>query len=123
MSRVLSLGSLLVVVASFCSCASTQKSRTGTPAAASKFSRSKTMDSDSDNAFGLQSIHFPAVSLVIEPPERDKLVKNVAILKARPKIYVELEGHTDGRGKMDQSFQLAEARAAVVKRVLIGLGI
>jgi peptidoglycan-associated lipoprotein len=85
--------------------------------------RATSQDSDSDNAFGLQTIHFPARSMVVEPEERAKLAKNAEILKLRPKIRVELEGHTDGRGKMDMSLQLAETRAKVVREVLIGLGV
>lgn len=81
------------------------------------------MDSDNGNALGMQSIHFPAVSLVVEPSEREKLVKNAEVLRLNPKVVVEIEGHTDGRGKMDQSLELGEARAKVVKAVMEGLGI
>jgi peptidoglycan-associated lipoprotein len=117
---------LILILAAASSCGSAPKA--AAPAkpvrpATEKVDRTKTMDSDSDNALGLQTIRFPAVSLLIEGPEREKMVQNAAILKAHPRMLVEIEGHADGRGKMDQSFQLAEARAAIVKRVLIGLGI
>ena len=93
------------------------------PEPAAKPVRTKVMDSDSSNAFGMQTIHFPPVSLVVEPSERDKLVKNAEVLKAHPTVVVEIEGHTDGRGKMDQSLELGEARAKVVREVMIGLGV
>lgn len=81
------------------------------------------MDSDFGNAFGLISIHFPPDSLILEPGERDRVVKDAEILKAHPEVNIEIEGHTDGRGPVDRSFELAEARAAVIKEVLIGLGV
>src|SRR5262245_40176352 len=73
--------------------------------------RTKTMDSDSGNALGLQSILFPAVSLIVEPSEREKLVRNAEILRLNPNVLVEIEGHSDGRGKIDQSLELGESRA------------
>jgi outer membrane protein OmpA-like peptidoglycan-associated protein len=83
----------------------------------------KTMDSDSNNAFGLQSIHFPARSFQVVRSERDKLAKNAEILVSHPSIMLEIEGHTDGRGPMGRSLEWAETRAKIVREVLIGLGV
>jgi peptidoglycan-associated lipoprotein len=113
---------LLVLAAA---CGSTPKARAleakGAPDG--KPNRSKTMDYDSNNAFGLQTIHFPAVSLLVDEAERDKLVKNAEILKAHQKIMVEIEGHSDGRGKVGQSLELGDMRAKVVRDVMIALGV
>ena len=80
-------------------------------------------DSDSDNAMGLQTIHFPYDSSDIVGDEAEKLQRNVRIMKSNPNLRVQIEGHCDERGGIQYNLALGERRAAAIARRMISGGI
>lgn len=72
-------------------------------------------DSDSGNAMGLQTIHFPYDSFDIVGENKDILKSNVKILKANPTVNIQIEGHCDERGGSQYNLALGEKRANAVK--------
>ncbi|MFN8416884.1 MAG: OmpA family protein [Cytophagaceae bacterium] len=71
----------------------------------------------------MQNVFFyQSTSKLIESsyPELDNIVE---ILKANPKLKIELAGHTDGVGDPDKNYQLSLDRVNVVKAYLISKGV
>jgi peptidoglycan-associated lipoprotein len=80
-------------------------------------------DSDSGNAMGLQTIHFPYDSFEIVGENRDILKNNIQILKDNDNISIQLEGHCDERGGIQYNLALGEKRANAVKQQVLAGGI
>jgi peptidoglycan-associated lipoprotein len=80
-------------------------------------------DSDSGNAMGMQTINFPFDSFEIVGQEREKLRANIAILKEKATVAVQVEGHCDERGGIQYNLALGEKRANAVKQQLVAGGI
>ena len=55
-------------------------------------------DSDSGNAAGLQTVHFPFDSFSLDSKSRYKLIGNAEIMKKQSSLAVQIEGHCDSRG-------------------------
>jgi outer membrane protein OmpA-like peptidoglycan-associated protein len=53
-------------------------------------------------------------------PELDFLVR---LMKARPKMKVKIEGHTDNVGDVDRNLQLSDYRAEAVRQYMVRRGI
>ena len=71
----------------------------------------------------LQQIHFAYNKAVIRP-ESFAVVDAVAdVLKANPKIRIEVQGHTDNRGNKKYNQTLSEKRASAVMVALVSRGI
>jgi len=71
----------------------------------------------------MQNVFFyQSTSKLIETsyPELDNVVE---VLKANPKLKIELAGHTDGVGDPDKNYQLSLDRVNVVKDYLIRKGV
>jgi peptidoglycan-associated lipoprotein len=81
------------------------------------------MDSDSNNAMGLQTIHFPYDSSEIVGENREALENNIRIMKDNPNLRVQIEGHCDERGGIQYNLALGERRAGAVKQRMLAAGI
>lgn len=80
-------------------------------------------DSDSGNAMGMQTIHFPYDSFEIVGENKEALKNNIEILKANPTVNVQIEGHCDERGGSQYNLALGEKRANAVKSQVTAGGI
>lgn len=84
---------------------------------------SATGDSDSGKALGLQTIHFPYDSFVLNSEAKSALSANAGILKGKASVKIQIEGHCDQRGGIQYNIALGEKRANSVKKYLEGNGI
>jgi peptidoglycan-associated lipoprotein len=80
-------------------------------------------DSDSGNAMGLQTIHFPYDSFEVVGENKEALNNNISILKANPTLNIQIEGHCDERGGSQYNLALGEKRANAVKSQVTAGGI
>jgi peptidoglycan-associated lipoprotein len=80
-------------------------------------------DSDSGKAMGLQTIHFPFDSFDMDSTAKSTASANADILKAKPSVKVQIEGHCDERGGIQYNIALGEKRANAVKKYLEDLGV
>lgn len=80
-------------------------------------------DSDSGNAMGIQTIHFPFDSFEIVGENKDILKNNLKILKDNPTVSVQIEGHCDERGGIQYNLALGEKRANAVKQQIVAGGV
>lgn len=80
-------------------------------------------DSDSGQALGLQTVNYPFDSFVLDNRAKEVLNGNAAILKDRPSVRVQIEGHCDQRGGIQYNIALGEKRADVARKYLIDRGI
>jgi OOP family OmpA-OmpF porin len=71
----------------------------------------------------LEGINFKTGSAVILPQSYKILDNAVEILKANPKMKVEIQGYTDSRGKAASNVRLSNARAKAVFTYLVKKGI
>jgi peptidoglycan-associated lipoprotein len=71
----------------------------------------------------LEDVHFEYDQYTLSPAAREILAKNVEILKNKPKIVVQIEGHADERGTVEYNLALGQKRASAVRNYLIAAGI
>jgi outer membrane protein OmpA-like peptidoglycan-associated protein len=71
----------------------------------------------------LEGILFETGSANITPSSEDVLAKVIQTLKDNPDINVEIQGHTDSKGKESSNQKLSERRANSVKTYLVTKGI
>ncbi len=80
-------------------------------------------DSDSGRALGLNTIHFPFDSALLDEKAKAEINSNYQILKEKPSLKVQIEGHCDQRGGIQYNIALGERRAKSVLHYLTNLGI
>ncbi len=80
-------------------------------------------DSDSGKAVGLQTIHFPFDSFTLDSENKGLLQSNASILKDKPSLKIQIEGHCDQRGGIQYNIALGEKRANATRKFLEDLGI
>ena len=80
-------------------------------------------DSDSNNASGLNTIHFPYNSSAVEKSEKNMLKQNLKILRDNKGLQIQIEGHCDQRGGIQYNLGLGEKRAKAVKKFLTANGV
>lgn len=80
-------------------------------------------DSDAGKAMGLQTIYFAYDSFVLDADAKNTLKSNVAILKDKKSVKIQIEGHCDQRGGIQYNLALGEKRANAVKKLLSDLGV
>lgn len=80
-------------------------------------------DSDSGNAMGLQTVHFPYDSFAIDDAGKEVLKANAEILKSNASVSVQIEGHCDIRGGTQYNIALGEKRAHAAKKFLQDQGV
>ncbi len=80
-------------------------------------------DSDSGQAMGLQTIHFGYDSYTLDDANKAQLTANAQILKDKPSLKIQVEGHCDSRGGIQYNLALGEKRANAVKKFLQDQGL
>jgi peptidoglycan-associated lipoprotein len=80
-------------------------------------------DSDSGKASGLQTVHYPYDSFVLDESGKSTLQANGQILKDKPSLKIQIEGHCDQRGGIQYNIALGEKRANSAKKFLEDMGI
>jgi len=80
-------------------------------------------DSDSGKAMGLQTIHFAYDAYTLDDENKATLKSDAQILKDKPSLKVQVEGHCDVRGGIQYNIALGEKRANSVKKFLTSQGI
>lgn len=80
-------------------------------------------DSDSGKASGLQTINFPYDSSVLDSQAKSILKANAQIMKDKPSLNIQIEGHCDSRGGIQYNLGLGERRAKAVKSHMASLGV
>lgn len=80
-------------------------------------------DSDSGKALGMQTVHFPYDSFILDSASKSALKANAMILKDKPSITIQVEGHCDSRGGIQYNIALGEKRANAVRKYLADLGV
>lgn len=80
-------------------------------------------DSDSGGAMGLQTVHFPFDSFVLDDTAKKTLRGNAQTLKDHSALKIQVEGHCDQRGGIQYNIALGEKRANTAKKFLIDQGI
>ena len=80
-------------------------------------------DSDSGKAMGMQTIHFAYDSFLLDEEAKGQLKQNVQILKDKPSVKIQIEGHCDKKGGIQYNIALGEKRANAVKKFTEDLGI
>ena len=78
---------------------------------------------DRDCHVALYGIHFDFNQATMRPDSQPVLDKVLALLKARPDLKLEVQGHTDNVGGDDYNQKLSEARASAVVRWLSENGV
>lgn len=120
----LTLTMTLAMMAYMTGCASSKpKEDGGVPTSASADENTVTGDSDSEKAMGLQTVHFPYDSSVLDAEAKRVLKANADILKENSTLKVQVEGHCDQRGGIQYNIALGERRAKIAKNYLEDLGI
>ena len=79
--------------------------------------------SDSGNAMGLQTVHFPYDSFTLDSEGKSVLKSNAEILKSKSSLKIQVEGHCDQRGGIQYNIALGEKRANAAKKYLADIGI
>ena len=80
-------------------------------------------DSDSGKAMGLQTIHFAYDAYTLNEEAKTTLKANAQILKDKPSLKIQVEGHCDQRGGIQYNIALGEKRANSVKKYLGDQGV
>jgi len=71
----------------------------------------------------LKGVNFETNSATLTPGSSSILDQAAAVLKQRPNAKVEVQGHTDARGKDAYNLKLSDRRAAAVLKYLVGAGV
>ena len=70
-----------------------------------------------------QRVQFEFDAASLSDASKSALSANAAIMKAHPKLSVEVQGHADERGTTEYNLALGERRAAAVRDYLANEGI
>jgi peptidoglycan-associated lipoprotein len=95
----------------------------GVPTAAAAEDNTITGDSDSGKAMGIQTIHFPFDSFIIDEEGKRIASSNADILKTHSNFKIQIEGHCDQRGGIQYNLALGEKRANAVRNYIADLGV
>jgi len=71
----------------------------------------------------LNHLIFDMGKAVIKPVSFTELDELVAMMKANPKVEIQLEGHTDNQGSAEANLKLSQDRVVAVKKYLSSKGI
>ena len=115
------LAALMIIAVSGCKTAKKVEEPTSPTSASAD---ENTMgDSDHGGAMGLQTIHFPYDSFVLDGDAKSTLKANAQILKDKASVKIQIEGHADQHGGIQYNIALGEKRANSVKKYIQGLGV
>ena len=106
---------------------STQRAEVILPPASAAFAdeleRYLVSDDPAPRNFRFEGLHFARGSDELHADSTQTLDRIAAILRERPEVQVEVEGHTDARGGRRSNERLSEQRAAIVAEALIERGV
>ncbi len=121
---LLSLAVALSIFVTACSSAKKkEETEAGGVATASSADESMMGDSDSGKAMGLQTVFFPYDSFVLDSSAKAALKANADLMKERPTLKIQIEGHCDQRGGIQYNIALGEKRANSTRKYLQDLGV
>jgi peptidoglycan-associated lipoprotein len=121
LALVLCISALVFAVG--CSSAKKKEDEGGVPTAPAADENTTLGDSDSGQAMGLQTVHFPYDSFILDPQAKGVLKSNADILTSKTNLKVQIEGHCDQRGGIQYNIALGEKRANSTKKYLEDLGV
>ncbi len=78
---------------------------------------------DPPKDFVLENVYFDTGKSTLKPTSNAALNNLVEILKIKNTMVVEIQGHTDDVGKLEENMTLSQARADAVKKYLVSKGI
>ncbi len=70
-----------------------------------------------------QRVHFEHDSTELTPATREALSANVELMRALPRVVVEVEGHCDESGATEYNIALGERRATAIRRFMEAAGV
>lgn len=120
--RLVIAAALITLVAGSGCAKKTKEDESSVPNAASA-DENKMGDSDSGNAMGLQTVHFPYDSSTLDSDGKKTVKANAGIMKDHSGLKIQIEGHCDQRGGIQYNIALGEKRANAVKKFLEDEGI
>ena len=123
MNKFLTLTLAALISLSACSKPKVQNADEGVIPTAANADENSMGDSDNGKAMGLQTIHFGYDSYTLDDANKTQLNANAQILKDKPSIKIQVEGHCDARGGIQYNLALGEKRANAVKKFLMDKGI
>lgn len=123
MNKILTLAIATMISLSACTQKKDIKGDEGVIPSAANADENSMGDSDSGKAMGLQTIHFGYDSYTLDDSNKSQLKANAQILKDKPSVKVQVEGHCDTRGGIQYNLALGEKRANAVKKFLQDQGI
>jgi peptidoglycan-associated lipoprotein len=74
-------------------------------------------------AANFQKVHFDYDASTLSASSKSALSANAEIMKAHPKLSVEVQGHADERGTNEYNLALGSRRAAAVRDYLVAQGV
>ncbi len=120
--RGLGLIALTIALAGVTGCGKKKSGSSNVPDAANA-DENFSGDSDSGSAGGLQTVRYPYDSFSLGSEAKRTLKRNAEILKDRPRINIQVEGHCDEKGSIQYNIALGEKRAKAAKKYLVDLGV
>jgi peptidoglycan-associated lipoprotein len=114
---------LAFVLGAGCASKQTKKDDDGSVPNAASADENRMGDSDSGNAMGLQTVHYPYDSSTLDSDGKAALKNNAGIMKAHPSLKIQVEGHCDQRGGIQYNIALGEKRANSAKAFLQDEGV
>lgn len=93
------------------------------PIKAGIFTYQLTIQYDPPKTYTLDNVFFDTGKSTLRPESYKTLNELVELLKAKPQIEIEIEGHTDNVGTPESNMQLSQNRAEAVRNYLISKGI
>jgi outer membrane protein OmpA-like peptidoglycan-associated protein len=104
-----------------------QFSTTGTIAMPHKTTETKKTDTGKEEPVGaevaIEGVYFDFDKATLRPESSVPLDHVVSVLKERPTMKIEIDGHTDSRGSAEDNQKLSEERARAVLEYLVAHGI
>lgn len=70
-------------------------------------------------SYRLENVHFESGSNRLLPESETSLNEAGAVLEKFPNLKIEVEGHTDKRGRADYNMKLSQTRAEIVRQYLL----
>jgi peptidoglycan-associated lipoprotein len=120
---VLALGISALVFAVGCSTSKKKEEDGGVPTAPAADENTTLGDSDSGRAMGLQTVHFPYDSFLLDEEAKGALKANATILQDKQSLKIQVEGHCDQRGGIQYNIGLGEKRANATRKYLQDVGV
>jgi peptidoglycan-associated lipoprotein len=113
---------LTLILGAGCASKKTKEDEGAVPNAASA-DENHLGDSDTGNAMGLQTVHYPYDSSTLDSEGKKVLKSNTEIMKSHASLKVQIEGHCDQRGGIQYNIALGEKRANAAMKYMEDEGI